>query len=277
MARSSAARARAFKALHDGPGLFLMPNAWNAGSARILAAAGFPALGTTSAGIAFSLGRPDYEGRLSRAESIEELDRIVAAVDLPVSADLESGYGTEPEDVVETIRQAIAAGAAGGSIEDYSGDPEAPLFEPARAAERIRAAREAADASGIAFTLTGRAECYLTGHPDPFAESVRRANLYREAGADCLYVPGVRDLETIAGLVREIDGPLNVLVGLAGAPFGLPQLRDLGVRRVSIGGSLARATFATVRRAAEEMSRDGTFGFTQDAVPDAELSAFFGD
>jgi len=275
MTRSTAPKARAFKELHEGPGIFLMPNAWNAGSARILAAAGFAALGTTSAGIAFSLGRPDSEGRLSRAESIEELGRIAAAVDLPVSADLESGYGPGPEDVAETIRQAIAAGAAGGSIEDYTGDPKAPLFEPAVAAERIRAAREAADASGIAFTLTGRAECYLVEHPDPFAESVRRANLYRAAGADCLYVPGVRDAETIAGLVRELDGPLNVVVGLAGEPLSLAQLQDLGVRRVSIGGSLARATFATIRCAAEEMSRNGTFGFAKDAIPDAELSALF--
>jgi 2-methylisocitrate lyase-like PEP mutase family enzyme len=277
MTRPDAVKARAFKELHEGPGIFLMPNAWNAGSARILAAAGFAAIGTTSAGMAFSLGRSDYEGRLSRAETIEELGRIAAAVELPVSADLESGYGPGPEDVAETIREAIAAGAVGGSIEDYTGDSAAPLFEPVLAAERIRAAREAADASGTAFTLTGRAECYLVAHPDPFAKSVRRANLYRAAGADCLYVPGVRDAETIAGLVREIDGPLNVVVGLAGNPLSLTQLEDLGVRRVSIGGSLARATFATVRRAAEEMSRDGTFGFTQDAIPDAELSAFFGD
>ncbi len=276
MTRSTTAKARAFKELHQGPDIFLMPNAWNAGSARILAAAGLAAVGTTSAGMAFSLGRPDCEGRLGRAETIEELVRIAAAVEIPVSADLESGYGPGPEDVAETIRAAIAAGAVGGSIEDYTGDPDAPLFEPALAAERIQAARAAADASDIAFTLTGRAECYLVDHPDPFAESVRRANLYRAAGADCLYVPGVRDAETIAGLVREIDGPLNVVVGLAGEPLSLARLRDLGVRRVSIGGSLARATFAVVRRAAEEMARNGTFGFTQDAIPDTEMSALFG-
>jgi 2-methylisocitrate lyase-like PEP mutase family enzyme len=275
MPQSIAAKARAFKELHDGPDIFLMPNAWNAGSARILAAAGFAAIGTTSAGIAFSLGRPDYDGRLSRAETIEELGRIAAAVEAPVSADLESGYGPGPEDVAETIRQAIAAGTVGGSIEDYTGDPAAPLFAPDLAAERIRAARAAAEDSGIEFTLTGRAECYLVDHPDPFAESVRRANLYREAGADCLYVPGVRDAGTIAGLVREIDGPLNVVVGLAGQPLSLAELGDLGVRRVSIGGSLARATFATVRRAAEEMARAGTFRFSREAIPDAEMSALF--
>ncbi len=277
MPRSIAAKARAFKALHDGPDIFLMPNAWNAGSARILAASGFAAIGTTSAGIAFSLGRPDYEGRLSRDETMEELGRIAAAVVVPVSADLEAGYGPDPEDVAETIRQAIAAGAVGGSIEDVTGDPAAPLFEPALAAERIRAARAAADSSDIAFTLTGRAECYLVDHPEPFAESVRRANLYREAGADCLYVPGARDAKTIAGLVREIDGPINVVVGLAGEPLSLAELSDLGVRRVSIGGSLARASFATVRRAAEEMARDGTFQFSRDAIPDAEMCALFGD
>ncbi len=276
MTRSIAAKARAFQELHRGPDIFLMPNAWNAGSARILAAAGFAAIGTTSAGMAFSLGRPDYDGRLSRAETIAELGRIAAAVEVPASADLEAGYGPGPEDVATTIREAIAAGAVGGSIEDHTGDPDAPLFEPALAAERIRAARAAANASDIAFTLTGRAECYLVDHPDPFAESVRRANLYRAAGADCLYVPGVRDAATIAGLVREIDGPLNVVIGLAGEPLTLAQLQDLGVRRVSIGGSLARAAFTTIRRAAEEMARNGTFGFTQDAIPDAEMSALFG-
>ena len=276
MPESIAAKARAFKELHHGPDIFLMPNAWNAGSAGILASTGFAAIGTTSAGIVFSLGRPDYEGRLSREETIAELGRIAAAVEVPVSADLEAGYGPGPEDVAETIRQAIAAGAVGGSIEDYTGDPAAPLFAPDLAAERIRAARAAAEDSGIAFTLTGRAECYLVDHPDPFAESVRRANLYREAGADCLYVPGVRDAETIAGLVREIDGPLNVVVRLTGEPFSLAQLRDLGVRRVSIGGSLARATFATIRRAAEEMAHSGTFRFSRDAIPDAEMCALFG-
>jgi 2-methylisocitrate lyase-like PEP mutase family enzyme len=276
MTQSIAAKARAFKELHRRPDIFLMPNAWNAGSARLLAAAGFAAIGTTSAGIAYSLGRPDYEGRVGRGEMMEEVGRIADAVELPVSADLEAGYGPDPEDVAETVRQAVAAGAVGGSIEDCTGDPDAPLLDPALAAERIRAARTAADASDIAFTLTGRAECYLVDHPEPFAESVRRANLYRTAGADCLYVPGVRDAGAIAALVREIDGPLNVVVGLAGEPLSLAQLQDLGVRRVSIGGSLARATFATIRRAAEEMARAGTFGFSREAIPDAEISAFFG-
>lgn len=276
MTASIAAKARAFRDLHEAPGIFLMPNAWNAGSACLLAEAGFAAIGTTSAGMAYCLGRPDYQARLGRVETMEEVGRIAAAVALPVSADLENGYGHDPEDAAETIRQAIAAGAVGGSIEDYSGDSAMGLYDPALAAERIRAAREAADASAIAFTLTGRAECYLAGHPDPFPESVKRANLYREAGAHCLYVPGVRDAETIAALVREIDGPLNVVVGLAGEPLSLDRLGELGVKRVSVGGSLMRATYAVVRRAAEEMRRSGTFGFTRDAIPNGEMSALFG-
>jgi len=276
MTPSIAAKARAFRDLHEAPGIFLMPNAWNAGSACLLAEAGFAAIGTTSAGMAYCLGRPDAEARLGRAETMEEIGRIAAAVELPVSADLENGYGHDPEDAAETIRQAIAAGAVGGSIEDYSGDSAMGLYDPALAAERIRAAREAADTSAIAFTLTGRAECYLTGHPDPFPESVKRANLYREAGAHCLYVPGVRDAETIAALVREIDGPLNVVVGLAGKPLSLDRLGELGVKRVSVGGSLMRATYATVRRAAEEMRESGSFNFTRNAIPDAEMCALFG-
>jgi 2-methylisocitrate lyase-like PEP mutase family enzyme len=194
-----------------------------------------------------------------------------------VSADLEAGYGPAPEDVAETIRQAVAAGAVGGNIEDYTGDPRAPLFDPTLAAERIRAGRAAADASGIAFTLTGRADCYLVGHADPLRESIRRANHYRQAGADCLFVPGVSDAATIGTLVREIDGPINVVMGLRGAPLTMAELEALGVRRVSIGGSLARATFALVRRAAEEMRRAGTFGYAGDQIPDAELSRYFAD
>lgn len=277
MTTSIAAKAQAFRELHEAPGIFLMPNAWNAGSARLLAEAGFAAIGTTSAGMAYCLGRPDQEARLGRAETMAELGRIAAAVELPVSADLENGYGHAPEDAAETIRQAIAAGAVGGSIEDYSGDSAIGLYDPALAAERIRAAREAADASAIAFTLTGRAECYLAGHPDPFPESVKRANLYREAGAHCLYVPGVRDAATIAALVREIEGPLNVVVGLAGEPLSLDQLGELRVKRISLGGSLMRASYATVRRAAEEMRRSGSFNFTRDAIPDAEMCALMSD
>jgi 2-methylisocitrate lyase-like PEP mutase family enzyme len=267
------AKTTRFRELHEREGLFLMPNAWDAGTARILAAAGFAALGTTSAGVNHSNGRTDYDYSVSRADMLADCGRIAAAVDLPVSGDLENGYGDSPEEVAETITESIRCGLAGGSIEDHSADPAQPLYELELAVARIRAAREAADASGLPYTLTARAETYLVGHPDAFGEAVRRVNRYREAGADCLFVPGVKDAETIGTLVREVDGPVNVVMGLVGAPLSLDQLAELGVKRISIGGSLARAAFAVVRRAAEEMRDHGTFGYAAEQMSDDELNA----
>lgn len=276
MTQAQSAKAERLRALHTSPGTFLAPNAWNAGSARMLEAAGFAALSTTSSGIALALGRPDYEGRLGRQEMMEWIGRIAQAVDVPVNADLENGYGSQPEEVAETIRQAVAAGVAGGNIEDYTGDPRAPLFEGELAVARIRAAREAADGSGLPFTLTARTDCYVCGYEKPFSEAVRRAKRYREAGADCIFVAGVTDRATIAALVREIQAPLNVGVGFAGQPLSARELATMGVKRISIGGSLARATFALMRRAANEMAMQGTFSFAEEQIPDAELSSFFG-
>lgn len=264
-----------FRALHADPQTFLMPNAWDPGSACMLATGGFQCLATTSAGIAYSLGQPDFEGRVSRSQMMERIRVIAAAVDLPVSADLEAGFGAAPQDVAETIRLAIQAGVVGGNIEDLSGDPHTPLFDIGLAAERIRAAREAADGSGIPFTLTARTDCYLAGLPSPFAEAVRRANLFREMGADCLFVPGIKDAETIAALAREIDGPINVVMGLTGSAFTVSQLSDLGVKRISIGGSLARSALGLIRRAAQEMREHGSFSFAQQQIPDAELCNFY--
>ena len=266
----------AFKDLHFADGIFVMPNAWNAGSACMLEAAGFPAVGTTSAGISFCLGLPDSEGVLTREAALEETFRIAGAVGVPVSVDAENGYGHTPEEVAETIRRVADSGAVGASIEDYSiafgtGD----LYDRVLAVERIEAAVAAAASLPFPFTLTARAECYLSGHPKPFEESVARAASYRDAGADCLYVPGITDAETIGGLVREVDAPVNVVMGLAGSPMSVNQLEDLGVKRVSIGGSLARATFGIIRRAAEEMRDHGTFTFSEEQVPDAELCRFF--
>jgi 2-methylisocitrate lyase-like PEP mutase family enzyme len=206
---------------------------------------------------------------------LNRVGEIAAAVGLPVTADLEAGYGDSPEEVAKTIRLSAEAGVVGGSIEDYPGEPAPSLYDTELAVERIKAAREAADGTGLAYTLTARAECYLVGHPDPFAESVARANRYREAGADCLFVPGVKDAETIAALVREIHGPFNVVMGLAGAALSVAELTRLGVRRISIGGSLARATLGLVRRAAEEMAVHGTFTYAEQQIPDAELCEFF--
>ena len=264
-----------FMDLHTADGIFVMPNAWNAGSACMLESAGFPAIGTTSAGIAYCLGLPDYEGALSRDAALEETRRIAMAVNIPVSADTENGYGHEPVEVAETIRLFAEAGAVGASIEDFAASFGGALYDRSHAADRIRAAKETAESLGFSFTLTARAECYLVGHPDPFNESVARANLYREAGADCLFVPGVKDAETIASLVNEVDGPISVVMGLTGNALSVAELASLGVKRVSIGGSLARATFGLIRRAAEEIRQQGTFNFAQEQVPDDELCRYF--
>ena len=265
-----------FKDLHFADGIFVMPNAWNAGSACMLEAAGFPAVGTTSASISFCLGLPDSEGVLTREAALEETSRIAGAIRIPVSVDAENGYGHMPEEVAETIRRVADSGAVGASIEDYSaafgtGD----LYDRMLAVERIEAAVATAACLPFPFTLTARAECYLSGHPNPFEESVARAASYRDAGADCLYVPGITDAETIGRLVKEVDAPVNVVMGLAGSPMGVNQLEDLGVKRVSIGGSLARATFGLIRRAAEEMREHGTFTYSEEQVPDGELCRFF--
>lgn len=267
-------KADRFRDLH-GSGLFLMPNAWDPGSARMLAAAGFEALATTSAGIAYSLGLPDYAGALTREKMISCVGAIADAVDLPVNADLESGYGDEASDVAKTIESAVSVGIVGGNIEDYSGNPDAPLYDIEHAVERIATARAAADGCGMPFTLTARCDSFLNAVDDPLNEAVRRCNRYREAGADCSFVPGPADAQTIGALVREIDGPLNVVMGLGRETLSADQLRVLGVTRVSIGGSLSRAVFGLIRRAAEEMSGRGTFSYADDQVADDELCRFF--
>lgn len=268
-------RGSRLKQLHAASGLFVMPNAWDAGSAAMLASLGFPAIATTSAGVAFSLGCPDTEAAVSRRTMLERVGSIAAAVALPVSADLQSGYGASDADVAQTIGAAIAAGVVGANIEDASGDPVRPLFPIERAVARVRAARRAADASGVPFVLTARTDVYLTGAEQPFAQAVERCNAYREAGADCLFVPGACEPQTITALVREIDGPITVVMGLAGSPLSVAQLGALGVRRVTIGGSLARATFGLIRRAAAEMAEFGTFTYAAQQIPDAELTRFF--
>lgn len=266
-----------FQQLHTAEAIFLMPNAWDVGSALMLASCGFPAIATTSAGVAFSLGFPDQEAAVSRETMLDRVGSIAAASPLPVSADLQSGYGASPEEVGETIAAAIRAGVVGANIEDYSGNPAQALFDREHAAARVRAARRAADASGVPFVLTARSDVYLTGASNVFAEAVERCNAYREAGADCLFVPGASDPKTIEALVREINAPLTVVMGLTGSPLTVPQLGSLGVRRVTVGGSLARATFGLIRRAAQEMAASGTFSYADQQIPDAELSQFFED
>ena len=265
---------RRFRRLHED-GTFLMPNAWDAGSALLFGSAGFEAIATTSAGIAYVRGKADATGALSVDEALDETARIAGAVSVPVNVDAENGYGDTPEAVADCIRRCIDAGAVGAGIEDYTRDPARPLYDRTLAVERIRAAREAADASGVPFVLTARAECYLYGVPDAFAESVARSNLYREAGADCLYTPGVKDRSEVAALVREVDGPMNFLVGKAMADYSLEELGELGIRRVSIGGSLMRATFALAERAVAEMKEQGRFTWAADQLGPADFDRLF--
>jgi 2-methylisocitrate lyase-like PEP mutase family enzyme len=262
-------------------GCFLLPNAWDVGSARVLQAAGFPAVATTSAGIAFSLGRPDHDffaehgphGRIDRDTMIRRVREIAAEVSLPVSADLEEGFGSSPTAVADTVSMALAAGAAGGNIEDFTGSRADPLFDPALAADRIRAARTVVDAAGEPFVLVGRTDALLVG--GTVADCVERANAYLAAGAHCAFVPGAADATTIATLVRELDGPLNVVMGLTGGALTLTDLRDLGVRRVTVGGSIARAMYRHLQRAAQELMDHGTFTYAQDQLPQSDLNDLF--
>jgi len=268
---SQADKGRAFKALHQ-TGCFILPNPWDAGSAKLLASMGFKALATTSAGLAFALGRPDGADRVSRDETIANARDIAAATDLPVNGDLEDGFGPRPEDAAETIRAAAAAGLVGGSIEDSTRGGASPVYEIAQAADRVRAAAEVVRKLSHPFLLVGRAENYLHGRPD-LADTIKRLQAYQEAGADVLYAPGLRSREEVASVIAEIDRPLNVLMGPGGAT--VEELARLGVRRVSLGGSLYRAAIGGLMRAARELKERGSFGFTAEATPHPELNKLF--
>jgi 2-methylisocitrate lyase-like PEP mutase family enzyme len=233
-------KAARFRALHERPGAFVIPNPWDAGSARILEALAFEALATTSAGIAFSLGRRDGEGAVSRAEALAATRLIVEATDLPVSADLENGYGDAPEAAAETIRLAAGLGLVGGSIEDATGDPSRPIYEMGQATERVAAAVEAARALPFSFMLTARSENFLHGRPD-LEDTIRRLQAFETAGADVLYAPGLRDLEMIRSVCAAVTRPVNVVMGLSGRSFSVDELAAAGVSRISVGGSLSRA------------------------------------
>jgi 2-methylisocitrate lyase-like PEP mutase family enzyme len=274
-ASRTVARASAFRSLHVAGGGFVMPNAWDAGSAIILAEAGFSAIATTSAGIAFSLGKPDHAvpdgvARVARSAMFERIGAITAAVDIPVNGDLEDGYGERPETVAETIRMAIDAGLVGGNIEDHH---SGVLYEESLAAERIAAAREAI--GGNDFVLTARTDGRLLSRPAPLADAIQRANRYREAGADCLYVPGVNDIQSIATLVRAIEGPLNVVIGLGSNTLTVAMLRAAGVARISLGGSIARSALGFVRRSARELLERGTLEFADIQISQNELNTLF--
>ena len=266
----------AFRALHEA-GCFVIPNPWDVGSARFLAHAGFRALATSSAGLAFSLGKPDEVEALPLAAVLAHLRDVVAATPLPVNADFQNGYADDPDGVAANVTACIATGVAGLSIEDATGKPGAPIYERELAIERIRAARAAIDASGSGVLLTARCEAYLVRHPDAARLVPDRLAAYAGAGADCLYAPAVPEPETVSAIVRLVaPRPVNVLVGAPVPGFTVPELAERGVRRVSLGSALARVAWGAVGRAVAELAAHGTFGGFAQAMPFAELHAMFG-
>jgi 2-methylisocitrate lyase-like PEP mutase family enzyme len=273
MQSSHSDKARAFRALHERPGAFVMPNPWDVGTARILAGLGFEALATTSAGLAFALGRRDGEGAVSRDEALAHARAIVGGTPLPVSADLENGFGDAPKSAAETIRLAADAGLVGASIEDATGNAERPIYNASLAVERIAAAVEAAHTLPFPFTLTARAENFLHGRPD-LDDTIRRLQAFEAAGADVLYAPGLRDLAMIRTVCAAVGKPVNVIMGLAGAAFSVDDLAAAGVRRISLGSALARAALGAFLRAAREVRQRGTFSFADGAASFAELDPF---
>jgi 2-methylisocitrate lyase-like PEP mutase family enzyme len=272
--RTPVEKAAAFRALHARPGAFIIPNPWDAGTARLLASLGFEALATTSLGLANSLGRVDGIGSVSRAEVIENCRVIAAATDLPVNADLENGYAHEPRAAAEVIRLAAEAGVSGGSIEDTTGDRERPIYDLGHAVERVQAAVEVARALPVPFLFTARADGLLFGRD--LDDTIRRLQAFEKAGADVLYAPGVRDLATIRTVVAAVGRPLNVVMSAADPDLTLAQLAEAGVKRISVGGALSRLALASFLQGAREMAERGTFTWVRDTVPSRELKAVFG-
>lgn len=263
-------RRSVFRRLHEA-GCFVIPNPWDLGSARLLAQLGFPALATTSSGFAWSLGRPD--NRVSLAEALAHIRSIAHGVEVPVNADFEGGFAVAPAEVAANVAAATGTGVAGLSIEDSTGDASSPLFDFALAVERIRAARQAIDGSGTGVLLTGRSEGFIVGRPD-LAETIRRLTAYAEAGADCLFAPGVRATADIAAIVQAVaPRPVNVLV--SGDFATVAELAQLGVRRISVGGALARTAWTGFLAAAREIAEQGTFSGLARAIPGADMNRFF--
>jgi 2-methylisocitrate lyase-like PEP mutase family enzyme len=262
---------KTFRALHERPGIFLIPNPWNAGTAKILAALGFEALATTSAGYAFNAGRIDSNTAITREGVLANAKEIVEATHLPVSADLQDGFGRSPESCAETIRLAAQTGLAGGSIEDATGDESDPIYEFKLAVERVAAAAKVAHEGH--FVLTARAENYLHGRPD-LRDTIRRLQSFAEAGADVLYAPGLPSLEVIREVCACVSKPVNVLMGLKGTTYSVEQIAAAGAKRISVGGALARAALGAFVRAAREIKDKGTFTFAAEAIPHADVTAF---
>ncbi len=269
-------KAAAFQALHQRPEVFVIANPWDAGTARILTGLGFPALSTTSAGLAFALGRTDGTASVTRDEALANAKAIVDATNLPVAADLENGYGHAPEIAAETIRLAAAAGLVGASIEDATGDPTKPIYDFNHAVERVAAAAAAAHALPFPFMFVARAENYLHGRPD-FDDTVRRLQAFEAAGAEVLYAPGITSPDNIRTLCASVKKPVNLLMGLKGAHrLAVEEVGALGVRRISIGSGFARAAMTAFLHAAREVREDGTFTFADETLYMSELTQLFG-
>lgn len=261
--KTQAEKALAFRALHEQDSAFVIPNPWDVGTARMLALLGFEALASTSAGYAYSTGVPDYA--VGRDQMLAHLSELVQATDLPVSADLEGGYGETPEDVAQTYRMAAAIGLVGASIEDTTGRPKDPIYDQADAVERVAAAVQAVRDLPFPFTLTARTENHMHGRID-LKDTIQRLQAYQEAGADVLYAPGLRTREEITTVVNALDRPVNVLMGSAGVRFSVAELSDMGVKRISVGSSFSRAALGAFLRASREILEQGTFTYGDDAV-----------
>jgi 2-methylisocitrate lyase-like PEP mutase family enzyme len=262
---------KAFRILHERPGVFVIPNPWDAGSAKILTALGFEALATTSAGCAFSRGHLDSAPEMTRDVILQNAKEILEATTLPVSADLQNGFGHSPDSCAETIRLAANVGLAGGSIEDSTGDANNPIYDFQQAAERVAAAAEAAHA--FSFFLTARAENFLHGRPD-LDDTIRRLQSFAKAGADVLYAPGLTSLDAIRTVCASVPKPVNVLMGLTGPTFSVEDLAAVGVKRISVGGSFARAALGALVRAAREVKEKGTFTYAAGALPSADVKRY---
>lgn len=264
-------KANRFRDLHQGPGAFLIANAWDAGSARVLAGLGFAALATSSGASAGVLGRRD--GKVTREEALAHCRAIVDACDLPVSADLEKGWGDRPEDAAETIRLAAQAGLVGGSIEDATGNPDKPLYTMAQAAERVAAAVEAARSLPFAFTVTARAENFLRGNPN-LDDTIARLQAFEKAGADVLFAPGLPDLAAVRAVCAAVGKPVNFMAGIRGKSFTVAELESAGVRRISLATSLYRAAMTGLVAAAREVKEQGTFSYLDQTITTPDFNKF---
>jgi 2-methylisocitrate lyase-like PEP mutase family enzyme len=268
--REKAAR---FRALHEGPGAFVIPNPWDAGSARVLARLGFAALATSSGASAGTLGRRD--GKVTRAEALAHARAIVEATDLPVSADLEKGFGDAPSAAAETIRLAAEVGLVGASIEDATGDPARPLYGVGQATERVAAAVQTARALPFPFTLTARAENFIRGNPN-LDDTIERLQAFERVGADVLFAPGLPDLAAVRAVCAAVSRPVNFMAGIKGRSFTVAELEACGVRRISLASSLYRMAMTGLLAAAREVKDRGTFGYLDDCLPTSELNTLMG-